>query len=281
MDKKIAAIQKLGLIIIVVSFSAAVLAGCRHWAVFIGMAAMAFGFNFALKLIKKQIKLRDEENKFVMDVILHDLRNPLSSIMMSASIASEEAKLYPALYDMLALTSKSANFQKRLMDMIELCGRFENGDYAVNYEEINLRQLLSECSKNVQAITYGKGFSIDLPSDGLPDLVKADRELLKDIIMSLMIYAQRYSPKDSAVSIDAQISDGQFKLEICDLGPHIEPSQSEKIFAKSLPYEDRRKIRKGVGLDMYFCRLAVDAMGGKIWAGGKDGKFAVFFTIPQ
>ena len=72
------------------------------------------------------------------------------------------------------------------------------------------------------------------------------------------------------------------RLSIGDNGPGISPDQRERIFERFARIEDGFASRSGFGLGLVFCRLAVEAHGGKIWVEdneeGQGSKFV--FCLP-
>jgi len=56
-------------------------------------------------------------------------------------------------------------------------------------------------------------------------------------------------------------------MAVADSGPGIPPTERERIFERFRQMRDRIPVRggKGNGLGLTFCRLAVEAHGGRIW----------------
>ncbi|MCJ7702094.1 MAG: ATP-binding protein [Anaerolineales bacterium] len=66
-----------------------------------------------------------------------------------------------------------------------------------------------------------------------------------------------------------------------DSGPGIPDEYREKIFDQVLQVPGNRTTRRGSGLGLAFCKLAVDAHGGNIWVESQFGKGSIFaFTLP-
>jgi signal transduction histidine kinase len=70
-------------------------------------------------------------------------------------------------------------------------------------------------------------------------------------------------------------------LNISDTGLGIPPEDRERIFDKFAQAHLGQGRRRGIGLGLTFCRLAVEAHGGKIWVGDQTGDGSTFsFTLP-
>ena len=99
--------------------------------------------------------------------------------------------------------------------------------------------------------------------------------------------AIRHTPSDGTVTITAQnpSDNGCLHIRVEDTGDGLAPEYHQKIFDK---FEQVRLKKEGVkvgagGLGLAFCRLAVEAHGGRIWVESKgEGKGASFqFTLPM
>jgi signal transduction histidine kinase len=124
-------------------------------------------------------------------------------------------------------------------------------------------------------------------------LAHADGELIMRVMQNLLGNALKFSGADStiklcalltppdnhytAVAVDgAPVPSGTFA--VIDEGIGIAPQDQEKIFAKFSQVGERRG---GTGLGLTFCRLVVEAHGGRIWVVSTPGKGSTFFfTLP-
>ena len=82
----------------------------------------------------------------------------------------------------------------------------------------------------------------------------------------------KYTPNDGEVRITVEGGDSRVLVSVADTGPGILPDYHEKIFEKFGQAEagkERKKFSTGLGLA--FCKLAVEAHGGKIWVNAKRG----------
>jgi two-component system sensor histidine kinase KdpD len=94
--------------------------------------------------------------------------------------------------------------------------------------------------------------------------------------------AVRYSPPDSLVLIAVKKNSKNLEISISDTGPGFKDINPEKLFTVYKQAEYRSQgLYRGVGIGLYFCRRAVEAMGVKITAENAEDKGAVFrFTLP-
>jgi signal transduction histidine kinase len=70
-------------------------------------------------------------------------------------------------------------------------------------------------------------------------------------------------------------------IQVSDNGPGIDASNQQRLFEKFTTIQ-REGRPKGLGLGLAFCRLAVEAHGGRIWVESEPGEGATFsFTLPR
>jgi signal transduction histidine kinase len=123
--------------------------------------------------------------------------------------------------------------------------------------------------------------------DDLPPF-SADEDLVRRVLVNLVANAMKFTRSDGTVTLcatraDASDSDGDsIRISVSDEGEGIPHEDHERIFEKFGQVESRRAGRKmSTGLGLTFCKLAVEAHGGRIWVDSEIGTGSTFhFTIP-
>ena len=71
------------------------------------------------------------------------------------------------------------------------------------------------------------------------------------------------------------------RCTVRDTGPGIPPEYRTRIFDRFVQIANRTGRRRGTGIGLNFCRLAVEAHGGQIWVDDAPGGGSEFsFTLP-
>ncbi len=216
-------------------------------------------------------------------LLVHDLRTPLTSIMMGLDLM-QAYRDEPELYNMAFTTIKSAS--RQMLDHVNTIldlSRLEVGqlDPDRSWEmlptliENTLTPLRTLATQAQQELHMANG--VELPPLNL------DRGLIGRVLGNLVGNALKFSPAGGKVIVRAQLNATGDLVEVAvhDNGPGIPPALRTQIFEKyaQVRREDRRR---GSGMGLFFCRLAVEAHGGQI--GVRDapaGAGSVFwFTLP-
>ena len=117
-------------------------------------------------------------------------------------------------------------------------------------------------------------------------MVEVDSGLIRRVIANLLSNAIRHTPAGGRVDVktDWMRANESIRLRVVDTGNGLAPEYHQKVFDK---FEQVRLKREGgrvgsSGLGLAFCKMAVEAHGGKIWMESEgEGKGATFlFTLP-
>jgi signal transduction histidine kinase len=93
----------------------------------------------------------------------------------------------------------------------------------------------------------------------------------------------KYTHEHGAITIQTRVLEDHIMTGITDTGKGIPSEYLETIFDRFAQVDRKHQGKvSSVGLGLYFCKLVVEAHGGKIWAESEVGKGSTFyFTIPH
>jgi signal transduction histidine kinase len=216
------------------------------------------------------------------ELIIHDLRNPLSAIAISLKMLSlvlPEAILQ-ANQELLEIAQTSTQRMQRLVDSLLEVSRIETGEARFEIRSFNLGPLLHDVVQR-NAILARKGVKIDtdIPFD-LP--VLADREKIERVLVNLLDNALKYTPENGQIWVQAGQRADSVWVSISDTGPGVPAVDRERIFERFTQGASEKLKRRGFGLGLAYCRLAVEGHGGRIWIqdGPNDIGSRFTFTLP-
>jgi signal transduction histidine kinase len=125
-----------------------------------------------------------------------------------------------------------------------------------------------------------------------PDLadIEADTDLITRVLINLVGNAIKFTPSDGEIVIDVgRYQDDQHGpgdawvlFAVSDNGPGVPAEDQERIFSKFGQVESHKSQRAiSTGLGLTFCKLAVEAHGGRIWVESAPGEGSSFrFVLP-
>ena len=237
--------------------------------------------QWILRDISERLAL-DELRSDLTSMIFHDLRSPLGNVLSSlevlkGSVPGEDE----ALQSVLAIALRSGRRLSRLIEQLLDLEQLESGQAVLYKSKGSLSALIIEAVEEIHPVAEGKGhvLSFDLGASDLP-LVEMDSDMIRRVLINLLENAIKYSRPEGQISVAVKRQDGTLRVRVSDNGPGIASEDQERIFEKFA--QAQRGVRpKGLGLGLAFCRLAVQAHGGRIWVESPLGKGSSFyFTLP-
>lgn len=262
-----------------------------------------------LLLVLRDITAAKEAERLRQDLtsmMVHDLRSPLTSIMTSIDMIFKGITGDSSIRqrEVLKIALSSAEHLLGMVNLMLDISRLEGGHMPLERLPLSVGQLVQRATTHLEPIMRDNAMRIEsrLPHD--LDLVYADGELILRVLQNLLDNALKFSrrestivvsargpvarpdPSDAALSIDegddhcVRVYPNHYvTIAIRDNGPGIAEHEREKIFAKFGQAGKRR--REGTGLGLTFCKLVVEAHGGRIWIESTLGEGSTFlFTLP-
>jgi NtrC-family two-component system sensor histidine kinase KinB len=244
----------------------------------IDLGARLITFCFLVSIIAR-LRTAQRVQKELIAFIIHDLRSPISSAITGIyTLQQSESQLDPLDREMIDLALVSNERALNLVNSILDVAKFESGTMSIKVEKIHLKEFGQSCIDEVALWARGFDLTIDLRTDAEEGLF--DRELTGRVVVNLLSNAIKFSPPKARISVAiSRISVGGLHFVISDDGPGIPADYLSSIFE---PFGQVEGTKGGTGLGLTFCRLAVQAQHGKIWAESKLGHGAqMHFTLPS
>lgn len=228
---------------------------------------------------KELEQMRDE----LLQTIVHDLRNPLTSILFALDMIKdlpETLRLPPEMSMMLAISRDNSWRMLGMVNAMLDYSKLESGKMPLQREPVTLAELVEQSFRFQSQLAARRELlllndvSYDLP------VVSVDRTLLSRVLQNLIDNAIKYAPQGSNIVIRAGWEPWReaILVSIHDDGPGIPAELQGQLFQK---FASSASARGGTGLGLAFCRLAIEAHKGEIWVEYEEGQGTTFhFTLP-
>ena len=221
----------------------------------------------------------------LMKMIVHDLKTPLTSVLATLEMFLDEdfgalsEQQHNALGD---AEGKAEDLLALIGDLLEV-SRIEEATMTLDLQKIAPDALLSEVVHewSIRFRQEQAAASIDVSEDA--PAFEADKGLLKRVIGNLVQNALTHSSNAVTLQLSARRDGDGVLFTIADNGPGIPPEYHEVIFRKFERVKNPTIPRtRSSGLGLAFCKLVVDAHGGRIWVqSAGEGKGSAFhFSLP-
>lgn len=208
--------------------------------------------------------------------VVHDLKNPVNSLDLHAQLLLRQPDLPPrARESVLHIRAEARSLLRLILNLLDI-SKSEEGRLSPRPAPVALEALSAEI---VDAFTIrAEAARVALKRDLAVDSVVADGDLLRRVLENLIDNALRHAPPGSTLTLSAARREAGVELRVADKGRGVPPEQRDKIFEPFVQgAKDEIVTRSGRGLGLTFCRLVVEAHGGKIWV--EDGDPGAIFCV--
>ncbi len=223
-------------------------------------------------------KMRDD----LMAMLFHDLQSPLGNVISSLELLNHELdeKEDDLANQILSIANRSANRLRTLIKSLLDINRLEAGHPLTDQDVVSVQDIYNEAYDAIQPNLERRQIEVKLVGDELTK-VFVDKDMVARVLINLLDNALKYSQDGDTLTVAAAAAaDENVEISVSDQGPGIPASLRKMIFDKFYRVPGQGG-RKGIGLGLAFCRLAIEAHGGQIQADEADGGGAKFvFTLP-
>jgi signal transduction histidine kinase/ligand-binding sensor domain-containing protein len=231
--------------------------------------------NQSLERLHHQLKQNMEGRIHFINTVTHDLRSPLTSIMLGVDRLKEMED--PGADPVLGLLDRESRrlevLLKGLLDQSRAASLEDSLDLRLCHPGEILLGLTETFQLKAQAQDLKPRLDLD-PGSGAV-WVLADVTAMQQVLFNLIENALKFTPAPGAVGIRSRVLGGNWMLEVWDEGRGIEPTKLDMIF---LPFTQSQMSdgRTGWGLGLSICKAIAEAHSGRIEVESEPGRGSLF-----
>ena len=225
--------------------------------------------------LKDLLQFRED----MVNMLVHDLRNPLTNILLLSEILLMNESVTPEKRrKQLDLIYHNGQKLRLLIDDLLIRGKLESSQMELKRALINVGDLCQTAIADMREVGDRKGLRLTLQLPTEACVRDVDPLLFRRVLDNLIANAIKFAPTDSEITMTVDNSNGdRLLIKVTDCGPGVKESLRQQIFAK---YEVGT-LMKGIsqtGLGLAFCKIVVEAHGGSI-AVTKNTPSGSVFTV--
>jgi signal transduction histidine kinase len=242
--------------------------------------------NAELKANYEKLRQAEGMRDDLTHMIVHDLRTPLTSLitglqtleLLGESLSTDQN-------EMLAIALNGGQTLLGMVNDLLDISKLEDGSLKLEYGSVDPAVLAERATSQVSLLTREKG--LNLVMDVSPDLsaFSGDEDKLRRTLVNLLGNAIKFTPAGGTVTVVSRRLENEEAIffSVQDTGEGIPREAFGRIFEKFGQVESRKAGRKmSTGLGLTFCKMAVEAHGGRIWVESELGRGSQFnFTVPM
>jgi PAS domain S-box-containing protein len=244
------------------------------------------GWLLLFRDLTEEIEL-DQLRQDMTNMLVHDLRSPLSMVISGLKLLPEAYDLRDSdrFHQILAMAHKSSDRILALIDQLMDISQLERGQLPLRRESVKVDALLNETRGRFSSVAASDQIALMVAVDADLPQIHVDRTLILRVLSNLVDNALKFTPDGGRVQLwarhDREIAPDMLMIGVRDTGPGIPAEYLDRVFEKFQQLPSTRGRRRGTGLGLSFCKLVVEAHGGRIWVESILGEGSTFFvTLP-
>ncbi len=259
----------------------------RHVVPIVEPGSAALGVLLVFHDDTEMHELRHAQQE-ISSMIVHDLRGPLTAVTASLRLLRDIAEPDDSLGQVVLQTTEiSGRAVRKLLTLVNSLldvSKLENGVPNLELEHIQTDTLAESILAEFKPLATEMDVALSYNAPRRLPPVLVDVEKIERVFYNLIDNAIKFTPGGGRVEILLQEAPdaGFMRVDIRDSGAGIPAQHRGALFDRYQQLPDSRAARRrGTGIGLAYCKLAVEAHGGRIWIEDNPDGGAIFaFTLP-
>jgi signal transduction histidine kinase len=232
----------------------------------------------------RQLQQLEKMRDSLTHMIVHDLRTPLTSIISGMETLEFLPHMETEYREEIVTMARRGG--ERLLGMINDLldiSKLEDGSMKLEKQSTPVPQLVDAAVEQVTYLLEDKQLRLEKTVDPILPPLPVDSDKIQRVLVNLLGNAIKFTPQHGTVCTTVRSAPDGLCFSIIDTGEGIPREAFARIFEKFGQVETRQSGRKmSTGLGLTFCKMAVEAHGGRIWVESEPGQGSTFsFVLPS
>jgi PAS domain S-box-containing protein len=237
----------------------------------------------ALQQTQEQLRAAVHDREQLLAIVAHDLRSPLSALMVGAAAAAYKARELAGGEPVRELTETLSDIAQRMSglvdDLLAVSVATTGGPSMLKLEPVAASSLVTRAVQAVQPLLAREGLVLELSAAAELPLLHIDIARMLRVFANLLDNARKYTSAPGRITLAAEATAGGVRFSVANSGAAL---PEEELTAMFQPFWQAGRDRHGAGLGLAICRSVVEAHGGSIWAEPAAGqRVRVCFVLPR
>ena len=213
-----------------------------------------------------------------LGLISHELRTPVTTIFGNATLLADRAQLADRERTMIGDILGDSDRLLRIVENLLQLTRLGAGT------ELDLEPQVLDHVVTGAVASYRRRHparEVRLTTTPPSAVVDGDATAIELILENLLSNADKYSPSGQPIDVVIDRRDEEACVHVLDRGIGIAADDAGEVFTTFFRTDEARRAASGMGVGLAVCKRIVEAQGGRVWAGPRDGGGAdVGFALP-
>jgi two-component system sensor histidine kinase/response regulator len=224
-----------------------------------------------------ELELVSRARQDMADMIVHDLKTPLTSIQGTLELIQEHGLLSAKdVAGLVANAGAATDFMLLMLNDLLDVSRSQQTALKAEFHALDLPLLFEKLRMLFAGRVQSRKVRLDLIVEPGAAL-RSDQNLVYRILANLIANAMKASKPGGTVEVVCGSDGTKVRLTVADRGPGVPDADKQKIFEKyTTTGRARAWTDTGSGLGLAFCRLAAQAIKGRVWVENRAGGGSLF-----
>ena len=186
-----------------------------------------------------------KSNERFLNVLSHELRNPLAPILMWTSTLLRLRRNDAEVQRATEAIAQAVSMERRLIEELLDVSRLQRGGIELSRHRLDLCELVRGAVDHEEVERAGLSLVQDLPDD--PVHVNADADRLRQAVAALVANAVRYTPRGGTVAVTVERKGARAHVRVSDTGPGLPPEILPSLFR---PFVQGPNAHGGLGVGL-------------------------------
>jgi CheY-like chemotaxis protein len=208
----------------------------------------------------------------------HVIRTPMNAILGFATLLLESDLMAEQRRQLTILRDAATSMMAILNDVLDF-STIDAGKIELERIALRPKAIVEAALSIVRSEALAKGLALDVRvSDEVPRLVLGDPMRLRQIVLTFLANAVKFTPTGSIAVTLRHEAPARIHFEIADTGIGIPDEQQHRLFEEFAPINSSMsRLNGGTGLGLAISRRIVHAMGGDIGFSSTPGRGSTFW----
>lgn len=213
----------------------------------------------------------------MMGILGHDLRNPLNTVKMAATLMSKQILSAEQSIDMVGkILGSTGRMQEMIEDMLDMTRAQYGFDFSVNRKYCDLSRVCEQIVGEFKIINPDNRIDFRIAGDCQGYF---DEGRVAQVVSNLVSNALRYGAADKLVRVGLAGDDSAVVLKVNNQGEPIPPDAISQLFTA---FWRGKSDEKGLGLGLYIVEQITQLQGGTISVASNEENGTTFTaTFPK
>lgn len=236
--------------------------------------------HLGLKLSNDRLKRTAKDREELVNLVAHDLKNPLSSVLFAAQMLREDglsADRYPRYFEIIEDAASDAVAYIR--DYLE--SRDPNGKPSFDPNaRTDLREVIHWAGRRYLENLQQHGIALSLQEPNVPAIAHFEERVLRRVVENLITNVIKYAPNAPMVIAVRRGAPDFWRITVTDNGPGLSDDQQRRLFKpftrfhKDSSDEQTELLSSGLGLSL--AKRTIEEHGGQLWYERAEGGGSTF-----